>query len=124
VTQIVIAAIVVGGLIICVIVISVVVIILHVGKHRRKELTEADVIPMDATTASQNYSNDAFENPACINNLHGDLQQPSGPVAGAVGGVAAGNIYRDEPSAMYESLSDDQRDSPQVHASFETFKGN
>jgi len=55
----------------------------HSRRNPRQERTEAAAIPTNAATS---------ENQACNNNLHGDLRQPSAPVAGVVSGVDAGNM--------------------------------
>ena len=122
-TQIVIAAVVVLGLllIICVIVIGLVV---HFRQNPRQERTDAVMIPMPVTASSNSYNNDAFddaiqyENAANItkspnNNACSDVQQPSAQVAGAVGGVGTGDEY-EEPTSMYESLSDDRGQRSEV----------
>jgi len=114
ITQIIIAAIVVGGVIICVIVIGLVV---HFHQKPQRN-TEATVIPMSGTAVNSSNNIDAFDdtaryqNPANItqasdNNANIDFQQSSAPVAGAVGGVGPGDKY-EEPSAVYETLSDDK----------------
>ena len=117
-------AVVVAGvlLIVCVIVICVLITVFHLRKNPRQERIEAAIIPMHTTASTPSYNNDGFENPASNNNVYSDVQQPVAPVAGAVGGVGSGN--HEEPSAMYESLLDDQQKGPQVQPSFETFKGN
>jgi len=115
VTQIIIAVIVVIGLITCVIVIGLVV---HSRQNPRRDRTEAAVIPMSVAAVNSSNNNDAFDdttryqNPphnsqASDNNAYSDFQQPSAPVAGAVGGVGPGDKY-EESSAVYETLSDDK----------------
>ena len=120
ITQIIIAAIVVGGLFLitctCMIVIGLVV---HSGQNPRPDRTEATVIPMSLAAVNSSSNNDAFDdtaryqNPphnsqASDNDAYSAFQQSSAPVAGAVGGVGPGDKY-EEPSAVYETLSDDKR---------------
>jgi len=113
--QIAIAVVVVVGLVICVIVVGLVV---HFHRHPRRERPDAAMIQMPVTASTESYRNDAFDdtarydNPpnyrqASDNNANGAFQQPSAPVAGAVGGVGPGDIDYEE-TAMYESLSDDK----------------
>jgi len=64
------------------------------------------------------YENSANNAQASDNNANSDFQQPSAPVAGAVGDVRSGNDYF-EPSVM---LLDDQGRRPQVQPSYETLK--
>jgi len=105
-------------LITCIIVIGIGLIVVYSRRKPKLQRTEVAMTPMPAT---------AFENPAndaearTNNNLYAGLQQPTAAEAGAVGGVGTGD---NEPSAMYESLLDDQQKSSQVLPSFETFKGN
>jgi len=129
-TQIIIAVVVVGGLLLitCVIVIGLVV---HFRRNPRHERSDAAMIPMPVTASTNSYSNDAFdgteksENPTTnarrYNNAYSSCQQPSAPVAGAVGGVGTDEDY-EEPAAMYETLTKNRGRSPQVQPSYDNLK--
>ena len=92
--------------------------VVHSRQKPRPDRTEATVIPMSVAAVNSSNNNDAFDdttryqNPAhnsqaSDNNAYNDFQQSSAPVAGAVGGVGPGDKY-EEPSAVYETLSDDK----------------
>ena len=108
ITQIIIAAIVVGGLFLitctCVI-IFVIGLVVRSRQKPRRDRTEATLIPMSVTAVNSSNNNDAFDDTARYDNSA--FQQSSAPVAGAVGGVGPGDKY-EEPSAVYDTLSDDK----------------
>jgi len=96
----------------------------HFRQKPRRDRSEGAVIPMSGTTINNSNNNDVFddtaryENPPNItqasnSNPYSAFQQPSAPVAGAVGGVGPGDKY-EEPSAVYETLSDDKGQPWQV----------
>ena len=130
-TQIIIAVVVVAGLLLitCVIVIGLVV---HFRRNPRPERREAVMTPMPVTGSTNSYSNSAFDDTAQSenatsntqrhNNNYRAYQQPSAPVAGAVGGVGTEDDY-EEPSAMYESLTNDHgRPERHVQPSYDILK--
>jgi len=61
----------------------------------------------DAFDDTARYDNPPHNTQASDNNVNSAFQPSSAPVAGAVGGVGPGDKY-EEPSAVYETLSDDK----------------
>jgi len=120
----------------CVVVIFIVVIIAckfsRIEKQTRRNPpqerrpTEAAMIPMHVT-ANSTHRHDGgvavrYEDAAANNNAYCHFQQPSAPVAAAVGGVGTGcSPY--EPFARYEALLNDQGRFSRVQPAYETFKG-
>ena len=129
-SHIIIAIVVVGVFLVIIGIIVIVRMEVYIRRNPPQERTEVDMTQVPVTASTIAYNNDPFDHeakgghPPRTNQADINVQHPSAPVAGAVGGVGE---VEDQPRAgatMYESLPLDELHSSRIPPTYETLRKN